>query len=342
VPLFSGRILLPDGVEEGWVEVEGGRLLARGDGEPPARPDGTGWIVPAPVNAHTHAADTFLREVPGKPRTVPELVGPRGWKHARLREAQPGQVEEGIRRYAQEMARLGTSAFLDFREGGPAGAQLLRGLAPDLPVPPVVLGRPALPGFSEEEAHALLAAADGVGLSALRDFPRRGDVEAWAEACRRARKPFALHASEAVREDVEAVLALEPSFLVHLTRATPRDLRAVADAQVPVVVCPRSNAWYGLRTPVEAMRAAGVTLAVGTDNGMLHDGDLLAELGLLRALDPGAADDELLRMACWNGRALAGLPPPLPRRAGEPVDLVVLPERPVAAAETRPGFAVGP
>ena len=326
---------------EGWVEVEAGRLVARGEDEPPERPDARGWIVPAPVNAHTHAADTFARGLPGKPRKVAELVGPGGWKHAHLRSASTQAVEAGIRQLAAEMARIGTSAFLDFREGGLPGVELLRALAPDLPVAPVILGRPAKPSFDPEEAHALLAAADGIGLSARRDFPRAGDVEAWAEACHRARKPFALHASEAVHEDVEAALAVEPSFLVHLTQATPRDLRAVADAGVPAVVCPRSNAWYGLRTPIAAMRQAGLTVAVGTDNGMLHDGDLMAELGLLRALDPDAADEELLRMATWNARALARLPPPLPRKAGEPVDLVVLPERPIAAAERRPGFVVG-
>src|SRR5204862_204046 len=80
---------------------------------------------------------------------------------------------------------------------------------------------------------------------------------------------------------IDAILALEPAFLVHCVQATPSDLNAIADAGVPVVVCPRSNAHYGLKTPVDRMRAAGVALAVGSDNGMLGDGNVLADLALL-------------------------------------------------------------
>jgi cytosine/adenosine deaminase-related metal-dependent hydrolase len=339
VPLFSGRLLLADGVVEGWLEADGGRVLGWGEGDPPRRPDASGWIVPAPVNAHTHVADACLRGRPGMPSSVAELVGPGGWKHRNLAAAWPEEVRAGVERYAGEMAAIGTARFLDFREGGLAGIRLVKSFD-GLPVPGLFLGRPAKAEFDEEEAHALLAEADGLGLSALRDFPAASHVEDLAEMCRKARKPLALHASEAKREDMEAILALEPAFLVHCTQATKADLEAVADAGVTVVVCPRSNAHYGMKSPLDRMLAAGVTVAVGTDNGMLQDGNLLAELSLLHAWHPQVPVADLLRMATWNGRALAGLGPALPPPKGAAADVVVLPGSPLPPPPTlKPALA---
>ncbi|MHB1262631.1 MAG: amidohydrolase family protein [Thermoplasmatota archaeon] len=340
MPLFAGKLLLADAVVEGYLEAEGGRVVDWGEGAPPRRADATGWIVPAPVNAHTHVADACLRDVPGKPGTVAELVGPGGWKQRHLAQATPAAMRAGVERYAGEMAAVGVSRFLDFREGGLTGVRLLRSFAADLPVEPVLFGRPTSNTFDDDEAKALLAEVDGIGLSALRDFKDPAHAEAWAEACHRARKPFALHFSEAKREDVDAVLALEPTFLVHGTQATKADLESVADADVPIVVCPRSNAHYGHKTPLDRMLAAGVTLAVGTDNGMLHDGNLLAELGLLKAWFPQVPVETLLRKATWNGRALAGLGPALPPKRGRPLDVVVLPDSPLPMPRrTRPALA---
>src|SRR5205085_2066018 len=91
-------------------------------------------------------------------------------------------------------------------------------------------------------------------LSARRDFEDPADVEAWAEAAHRRRKPFALHASEARHEPLEAILALEPSFLAHCTQATKPELEAAASAEVGIAVCPRSNAFF--RLPADPRPAA--------------------------------------------------------------------------------------
>jgi cytosine/adenosine deaminase-related metal-dependent hydrolase len=343
VPLFAGRILQREEAVEGWLELGAdGRPVSWGEGPPPERADATGWIVPAPVNAHTHVADTFLRDRPGKPRSVAELVGPGGWKQQHLRAATAQDAVPGVLRYTQEMAAVGTAAFLDFREGGVAGAQRLVDLAPDLPVRPIVLGRPQRHDIEADEAEDLLRVADGVGLSGWSDFPRAADVAAWADAAHDAGKTFAIHASEARREPISDILATEPDLLVHMVQATAKDLEAVTDDGVPIVACPRSNAWFGMKTPIQRMLDAGATVAVGTDNGMLQDGNLLAELALLRAWAPKIPMEDLLRMATWNGRALARLPPAWPPRKGAALDLVVLPEDPLPRApDLRPGFTGG-
>ena len=343
MPLFAGRLLLADAVVEGWLEADAGKVRDWGEGPAPRKPDAKGWIVPSPLNAHTHVADAFLRERPGKPASVAELVGPGGWKARHLSSAKPQELLDGVQRYVGEMAACGTTRFIDFREGGLGGVAFLKSAQQDLAVPPVILGRPASNTFTEEEAVGLLREADGIGLSARRDFAKRDDVERWAEACHKARKPFALHVSEAKAEDMDEVLALDPTFLVHCTQASKSDLQAVADAQVPVVVCPRSNAHYGMKTPLDRLRAAGVTVAVGTDNGMLQDGDLLAELAQLHDWFPKVPVEELLRLATWNGRALVGLPKMLPAKRGQPLDLVVLPAVPFQPrGHGKPGFTGAP
>jgi cytosine/adenosine deaminase-related metal-dependent hydrolase len=341
VPTFAGRLVLQDDVLEGTLEVEGGRVVAWREGELDAKPTAEGWIVASPVNAHTHVADACLRDRPGKPATVAELVGPGGWKESELRRATAEQVVAGVREYVDEMSNVGASAFIDFREGGLAGVELLRGLAPELPVPVRILGRPLANGFEAEEARLLLEAADGIGLSARRDFVRPDDVERWADACHEARKPFALHASETRREDAEAIVALGPAFVVHCTKAAPEDFQVLADADLPVVVCPRSNAYFGMKTPVPAMLQAGLNVAIGTDNGMTNSGDVLAELAQIRSWYPAIGVADLLRMATCNGRRLAGLPTRLPPRAGDAADFIVLPRNAIpAGAGHKPGFLV--
>lgn len=340
--LVAGRLLYDDEVREGWIEAVDGKVVDLGDGAPPRKPDATGWVVPAPVNAHTHVADAALRSKPGKPATVAELVGPGGWKQRELAAAAHDELRQGVIHYVDEMAAIGTARFIDFRETGLSGVTFLRSLSDDLAVQPFILGRPTGYTFNEAEAIGLLREADGIGLSALRDFPRRDIVESWADAARKAGKPFALHASESRAEDLEEVLALEPSFLVHCNQATDDEFEAAADDGVPIVVCPRSNAHYGMKTPLARMREAGVVVAVGTDNGMLHDGNLLAELALLHDWFPDVPVDALLRMATIHARALVGLRG-LPSRKGAAVDLVVLPDKPwTRSTASRPGFVVPP
>jgi cytosine/adenosine deaminase-related metal-dependent hydrolase len=344
VQTFAGRILTRRDVVEGWLQVDAGRVVDWGRGEAPTRPTASGWIVPAPVNAHTHIGDTWLRDRPSKPRDVAGLVGPGGWKQQHLARPDPAAMDAGAQRLAQEMAAAGTARFLDLREGGVAGAAWLRGLALD--VQPVVLGRPAQGGADEEEIAAVLEVADGIGLSGMRDMKAR-HVEAWAEAAHAAGKPLAMHVSEDRRDDLDAVLALQPAFVVHMVHGSRADFEELAAARVPVVACPRSNAWFGLQSPVAAMLEAGVTVALGTDNGMLQDGDVLAEARALAAMwqshrtgGPLDADEALLRMLTYHGRDLVGLADPLPPRRGEPVDCIVLPEQPFSPQRTKPGLDV--
>ncbi len=307
MPVFAGSIVRRRDVVQGWIDVEGGKVRRWGKGD---HDDAVarGWIVPGLVNAHTHVADAFLRPEPNKPRTVKELVGPNGWKHQFLATADPAKQTAAVIAHAQQMAATGTSAFIDFREGGLRGAQWLRSL--ELDTEAIIHGRPPKPEFVETEVPALLEAMDGIGLSGLRDMPRKV-LEDWGEACRAAHKPFAFHASEDRRDPIDQIISLDPSYVVHMTQGKANDFEELADAGTPIVACPRSNAWFGMTTPIEAMLEAGCTLALGTDNGMLQDGNLLSEAAQVRQVAPDVPEADLMRMMSYHGRDIAGLPDPL-------------------------------
>lgn len=215
------------------------------------------------------------------------------------------------------------SRFVDFREGGVRGCRIIR-KATDRAF---VMGRPESAVFDAGEADEILDIADGIALSSVSDIePQFAD--ACSRAAHRAGKPFALHASERRREDMEEILALEPDFLVHLTAATDQDLRAVADAGIPVAVCPRSNAFFGMVPPLARMLDAGIEPAFGTDNAMICTPDLGAEVVLASGIlgssgrDPLEAVRILVRGSA-RFREVLGIPPgdavSLRFRGGDPL-----------------------
>jgi cytosine/adenosine deaminase-related metal-dependent hydrolase len=212
---------------------------------------------------------------------------------------------------------------VDFREQGTAGARMLRRAAEGTPVEPVILGRPAR-GWGEDEAREVLAVADGFGLSGLGDVADDAP-ERMAALAHRQGKRFALHFSEAQREDVGRALALHPDFLVHVVASPREDLAAIAAARVPVVACPRSNALFGRRPDVAAMLDLGIPVALGSDNAMFHPLDVLLDARLLRFQEARLAPDALLRAAIEGGaRVLHRAPPAGFLRKGHAADFLVL------------------
>ena len=233
--------------------------------------DDEGVHLPTLVNAHTHCADAGARPLPGM--TLEELVAPPdGLKHRYLRETPRERIVSDMREYAARSRAYGSSHFVDFREGGVDGCMMLREASPD----GFVLGRPVSKEFDADEMTELVSLSDGVALPSLSDMDL-SYVERCAECSHRAGKPFAIHVSERIHEDFETVLSLEPAFVVHMVQATRSDLKMCADAGVPVVVCPRSNAFFGLTPPLALMLECGVDVAYGTDNTMLCTPDLREE-----------------------------------------------------------------
>ena len=73
---ISGRILTYESFEEGYIILENDTVKEIGK-IPPIKPRIKGYIIPKPVNAHTHIGDTFVRKKIKKlPRDIEKLVAP--------------------------------------------------------------------------------------------------------------------------------------------------------------------------------------------------------------------------------------------------------------------------
>ncbi len=297
--LADGYVITERGAVRGHAVSESGRVEIL-EGPCEGTPDIRGVIVPSLVDAHTHCADAGAKPLPGM--TLEELVAPpNGLKHRYLRETPRDVLVRDMATFGRRAEANGIGAFIDFREGGAEGCRMAREACPSA----VILGRPVSPEYDCNEVEEILSVADGIALPSLSDMDRRY-AEMVAEQTRRAGKAFAIHVSERVREDIDAVLAMEPSFVVHMVEATDPDLRKCADADVPVAVCPRSNRFFGKVPPLARMRAAGNTVALGTDNAMLCTPDLRPEALLADSILGDSPDTRawVWECMCTCGRKL--------------------------------------
>ena len=269
--VVGGLVCDRRGTRQGWAVAEDGAVVEKGYGPCPERPDVIGYMVSDVLNMHTHCADYGLRIPEGM--GLQELVAPPdGLKHRYLRETPPDVLRESMSRFSDDSMKAGSLSFVDFREGGEEGCRLLRSASPGA----VILGRPVSKELDTAEVEGILDVADGIGISSISDMDHRY-IEAVADIVRERRKVFAIHASERVREDIDFVLSLDPAFVVHMCEATDSDLAKCAEAEVPIVVCPTSNRYFGKSPPIARAQAAGADLALGTDNGMLCPPDMFSE-----------------------------------------------------------------
>jgi cytosine/adenosine deaminase-related metal-dependent hydrolase len=144
----------------------------------------------------------------------------------------------------------------------------------------VILSRPSQMTYEKEELDRLLQNSDGIGLSSISDW-EPAEIEKIAKHVRKKKKLFALHASEVVRENIDRILDLCPNLLIHMIAATKTDLERVNDANIPIVVCPRSYAFFHLKNNLTQMKKTGVTILLGTDNAMINTPDVIEEVRVL-------------------------------------------------------------
>jgi cytosine/adenosine deaminase-related metal-dependent hydrolase len=239
-----------------------------------------------------------------------ELVAPPdGLKHRLLRQADREELVDAMARSLSYMEQSGTGAFVEFREGGVEGIEAIRAALRDVDMESVVLGR---------ETVDAMERADGFGASGANDADFRAERRATGQAGKR----FGIHAGEVDSSDINPALDLDPDFLVHMVHAESLHLERVADSEIPVVVCPRSNLVTGVgQPPVEELHDR-TSVALGTDNVFLNSPSMFREMEFTSKLYDLTAR-EVLGMATVNGAELAGLDCGL-IEAGRPASMVVL------------------
>ncbi|EMA46219.1 amidohydrolase family protein [Halobiforma nitratireducens] len=255
--------------------------------------DSSNIVLPAFINAHTHIGDSIAKEAGGG-LSLEELVAPPdGLKHRLLRNASHEELVDAMRTSLRFMQESGTAACLDFREGDVAGVHALRDAATGVDVDALAFARGSVEAMQE---------GDGFGASGANDdeFGRE------RAATRDAGKPFGIHAGEVDATDIDPALELEPDFLVHMVHPEPAHLERVADQDVPIAVCPRSNLVTDVGVPPVEDLHERTKLALGTDNVMLNSPSMFREMEFLAKLSELSAT-EILRTATINGAEIADL-----------------------------------
>jgi len=300
----NATVLYGEGFEEieGYVAIEDGIITEVGTGGYSGRgadivDAGGGIIAPSFTNAHVHLGDSAGADL-GVYLSLGERVGKSGVKYDVHRRA---DAKAAMAVTLDAMRRFGTTAFCDFREGGKAGIELLKSVQN---MPGRILGRP----LGDED---ILDFCDGLGISSIRDY---GVEELKRMLEKREGKLVGIHVGE-VKDDVLDALKFDPDFVVHLTNAGEVGLDEVFERKIPIVLCPRANASFGVGIPdLKRIFKSDCLVALGTDNVMANSPNMLREMEftwkLYRGLykDPGFDARMVLRAATVNGRKILGLP----------------------------------
>ena len=345
----GGRVLRPDGrVTESDVTIDrdagtivavGGETASDAAADEALDAEG-GLVIPGLVNAHTHAAMTLLRGYADDKPLDPWLREDIWPAEAELTS---DDIEAGTELGVLEMIRSGTTAFADmyFSMDRVAGVVDRAGLRARLGHGVVTVGKDDADARGDvEESLAVARDLDGAADGRIRtafmphslttvgeEFLREG-----VAAAREAGVPVHLHANETAAE-VDPIVAErgerpvayaddlgalgEGDFFAHGVHLDDAEIDRLAEAGTAVVHCPASNMKLASgMAPVQRLRDAGVTVALGTD-GAASNNDLdvfdemrdAAMLGKLAADDASAVPAEaVVEMATAAGAEALGLP----------------------------------
>lgn len=257
--------------------------------------DATDSIVcPTFLNGHTHIGDSIIKDE-GYGLSLGEMVKPpNGVKHKALANAEDGEIIDAMKKSMWDMFESGTTHFIDYREGGIKGVELLRKASKNLPVTPVILGRDdSFYGQNPDlrkvkiAIRKLLKLADGIALSGFGEISDEVASLITSE-CRKAGKISSIHVAESMhlqddslrdfnKTEIQRGVDADFDQLVHCTNPRNDDLELIKNSNV--VVCPRANATLNVGVaPLNEMFSKGIKPLLGSDNLMLNSPNLFREL----------------------------------------------------------------
>ena len=282
-------------------------------------------LIPGFINAHTHIGDSIGKDV-GLDFGVEEKIHPiMGIKQKILANSKTSHLTSFIRNSCLSMIKKGITTFVDFREGGLDGIELLHNATKGLPIRSIILGRinyyqdlklikknTSLPESKKKELIILLKKCDGIGVSGPNEFS-----DSVLKFYSHVAKIRAIHSAETLescmiskkittKTETQRALLLKPNFLVHMTHASKNDLILASKNETSIVVCPRANAALAEGIPdVNMMMKSGCNLTIGTDNVMINSPDMFREMDYLWKVSMGLQKTRLdpksiLKMATVN------------------------------------------
>ena len=288
--MISASWVLPvDGppIENGFVRWENGRIAEVGEGRAERHYDDAA-IVPGLVNAHSHLEYAVYAGF-GDGLAFGEWIAMHMERKLRLDRAHMLAI---ARAGAAESLRSGITTTADYSFSGTAaeaaGSLGLRAIV----YLEVFAQDPADAEAQFAKTRALLSETElvRIGISPHAPYTCSVDVYRW---CLSLGIPVGTHLSESSNENdwlvhgsgpfkgnpvmipptgMRAVPTLEPVLgpdllCAHCVELEADELQLLADRDVPVAHCPRSNALLGCGiAPLTGLRAAGVRVGLGTDS----------------------------------------------------------------------------
>ena len=288
-------------------------------------------MMPGLINSHTHIGDSIAKDI-GIDLDVEEKIHPvSGLKQKILKNSDKSHLTSFVKNSCISMIRKGVTSFIDFRESGIEGIDLLKNATSNIPIRPIILGRieyyqdlksiknnTPIPKSSKLDLRNLLMSCDGLGISGPNEFSDSA-LGYFATT----RKIRAIHSSETEesnkisqktygKTETQRALLAKPNFLVHMTHASKKDLVMATKNKVSIVVCPRANGSLAEGIPdVNLMLDVGCNIAIGTDNVMINSPDMFREMDYLWKVSMGIKKKRLLpksilKMATTNASNLLG------------------------------------
>ncbi|MFX1287330.1 MAG: amidohydrolase family protein, partial [Promethearchaeota archaeon] len=116
-------------------------------------------LIPGLINSHVHICDSFAKERGFNKNLVEVVAPPNGIKHKLLESISKEIQIQGIKEAVSDMLANGITLFVDFRENGLFGVNLLRDALETSPINYQILGRYKQP----EDAELIFRNAEGLG-----------------------------------------------------------------------------------------------------------------------------------------------------------------------------------
>ena len=258
-------------------------------------------LIPGFINAHTHIGDSIAKDLSINSNVDSKIHPMIGLKQKILRETPDKELIRFMRKSAQTMLKKRITTFVDFREGGVHGINLLKKALKDVPINAVILGRleyyhtkqqikqnTPMPDFLKDDLDFILQNCDGVGISGPNE-----NSDSNLHEFSKIRKIVGIHAAETLssnsiskklnkKTELKRALLADPTFLVHMTYASKSDLVSAVKKTRGIIICPRANASLAEGIPdIDLMLKMKCILGIGTDNVMINSPDMFREMDYL-------------------------------------------------------------
>ena len=267
--IIGGTVYLDGNPKRGYIDT----LTGKFKDQEPDKGDDAGTIILAPINSHTHLGDTFIQDEPFG--TLAEIVGPGGFKLKHLNSASEDVIIKGIAKSKKIMRDSGTCAFIDFRETGSAGISTIMAEKTGDPFAIVLSGAKDVNDYLKIKDKV-----NGIELSAISDIDLSFGISL-SKAARAEKGITGIHFSERYREDISSLKEINPDLVIHCLYCTKEDIHELAGLEIPIVITPRSNVFYGERKDYNDLCRETDLVLLGTDNAMNTEPHIFREMEFL-------------------------------------------------------------